>query len=90
MLKNKQTLKKAIVFLVLDALAPVIGIIIMTSFVLPESVLAYILAIFVGEFLYIGASTLLPETREHLSKGIVIVMALGILLITLLTSFISF
>lgn len=86
MLKNKQRIKRTLAFLVMDALAPVAGVLIITSIIIPESVLAIILAMFVGEFLYIGASTLLPETRKHVSKKIIIAMALAIILITILTS----
>lgn len=88
MLKNKQNIKRTVLFLVLDALAPVTGVMATTSIAIPESALAVILAIFVGEFLYIGASTLLPETRKHLSRGIIVAMALAIALITALTSII--
>lgn len=88
MLKNKQKLGRAVLFLVMDAIAPVLGVLVTSSLAIPQSVLAIILAAFVGEFLYIGASTLLPETREHKSWGIVIAMALAIILITLLTSLI--
>jgi zinc transporter ZupT len=88
MLKNKQQIRKTISFLIFDALAPVAGVLATTAIVIPENILAIMLAIFVGEFLYIGASTLLPETRKNLSKGIIVAMAIGIILITVLTSFI--
>lgn len=86
MLKNKQHLKKTIGFLIGDAIAPVAGVIVTTGIAIPEKFLAFLLAVFVGEFLYIGAATLLPETRHHMSKGIMLAMALGILLITALTA----
>ena len=86
MLKNKHHVKKAVVFLVMDALAPVLGILATTLIVIPENVLAIILAVFVDEFIYIGASSLLPEIKEHKSKGLIGAMALGIILITILTS----
>jgi zinc transporter ZupT len=86
MLKNRQKFRKAVIFLILDALAPPLGILIATAIAIPESALAILLAIFVGEFLYIGASTLLPETRKNLSNGIVTAMAAAIALITVLTS----
>ena len=86
MLKNRHKVGKAIIFLVLDALAPVLGILTTALVAMPESVLAILLAIFVGEFLYIGASTLLPDTRKHTSKGIIVAMALAIVLIAVLTS----
>jgi len=88
MLKNKQQIRKTISFLIFDALAPVAGVLATTAIVIPENILAIMLAIFVGEFLYIGASTLLPETRKNLSKGIIVAMAIGITLITVLTSLI--
>ncbi len=89
MLKNNSRLKKAIIFLILDAVAPVLGVIVTTSVFIPQNILAILLAVFVGEFLYIGASTFLPETRRNASKWIIFAMALGILLITVLTSLIK-
>ncbi len=86
MLKNHQTVKKAGMFLVMDALAPVLGLIVTSFIILPEIVLSYILAFFVGEFIYIGASTLLPETQHYPSKKMIIAMLLGILMIVGLTS----
>jgi zinc transporter ZupT len=86
MLKNRQKVRKAMLFLFMDALAPVLGVLVISSIPLPQNVLAILLAVFVGEFLYIGASTLMPETRKNLSKGIVFAMLIGILLIAVLTS----
>lgn len=88
MLKNKHNRKSAISFLLMDALAPVLGVLATTAFALPQKVLAILLAVFVGEFIYIGASTMLPETRAHKSKGIIIAMAIAIILIAVLTSII--
>src|SRR3990172_3744842 len=86
MLKNKHNIRKAVLFLILGALAPVLGILATSAVVIPQNILAIILAVFTGEFLYIGAATLLPETREHKSKKVIIAMAIAILLITILTS----
>ncbi len=88
MLRNNHSARSAALFLGLDALAPVLGLVATTFLAIPESALAYILAFFVGEFIYIGASTLLPETRSHPSKRIIAAMALGIILIAALTSLI--
>ncbi len=85
MLRNKHSIKKAITFLCLDAIAPVLGIIAASLIAIPERFLVFLLAFFVGEFIYIGAATLLPETHHH-SKKTIIAIALGIILITLLTS----
>jgi ZIP family zinc transporter len=88
MLKNKHHVSRATFFLFADAIAPVLGVLATTLIAIPENVLAIILAVFVGEFLYIGASNLLPELREHKSKWIILAMALGILVITFLTGLI--
>lgn len=88
MLKNHQSMKKTISFLAMDAIAPVIGLTITSIIVIPESFLVYILSFFIGEFIYIGASTLLPETRDNKSKKLIIAMLIGILLIAGLTSLI--
>jgi len=90
MLKHKHSRKNALAFLVMDAVAPVLGVLLFTTLItLPESFLVYVLAFFVGEFINIGAVTLLPEAWGHPSKKIVIAMAAGILLITVLTSLIA-
>lgn len=87
MLKNKQKNSKSLVFLLLDAIAPVLGVLATSVFAFPTKVLAIILAVFVGEFIYIGASSLLPETHKYNAKKIVLFILLGILLIFALTMF---
>jgi ZIP family zinc transporter len=88
MLRNNQSVKKAAGFLFADALAPVAGLMLTSLITLPASWLVYILAFFVGEFLYIGASTLIPETRNYPSRKLLILTALGIIMIAVLTAFI--
>lgn len=90
MLKNKHKTGKALMFLLFDAIAPVLGVLLTFAANIPEKFIAYMLAAFVGEFIYIGASTLLPETRHYPSKKIIIAMAFGIVLIVALTSLIGF
>lgn len=89
MLKNKHRKKMVITFLLMDALAPVIGLLVTSAIFVPQKILTIILAIFVWEFLYIGASTLLPETKKHPSKWMLISMAVGIWSIILITSLIA-
>ncbi len=86
MLKNEQQVSRAITFLLMDAIVPIAGVVVTSSVSIPERILAILLAVFVGEFLYIGATTLLPETHKYPSKGMVLAMALGIILITILTA----
>lgn len=88
MLKNNQKPKKALGFLIMDAIAPVLGVILMTFLPLSQSALVILLSIFVGEFVYLGAANLLPETHKYPSIKILLAMALGILLIIILTSLI--
>ena len=64
-LKNKGTLRQAFKWLIVDAVAPVLGMLSTLFFSVPESALGIILAIFSGFFLYIGASDLLPESHHN-------------------------
>lgn len=52
-------------WLVIDALAPVAGVLSTFFYHLGEGALAVILAIFCGFFIYIGASDLLPESHHR-------------------------
>jgi zinc transporter ZupT len=88
MLRNRQKLKNAVFFLLLDSLAPVFGVLATFVISLPQEALAIILAAFIGEFLYIGASTLLPEVQKNPSRRVILVMALGMIVIAGLTSLI--
>jgi ZIP family zinc transporter len=89
MLKNKQKLKKTLIFLFMDAIAPILGVLLISMLNLPLKIIVIILAIFVGEFIYLGASNFLPELKEHPSKKTLIAMGLGILVILVLTLIIS-
>jgi ZIP family zinc transporter len=72
--------------LFIDAIAPVFGIIVSSFFVIQSSVLAVILAAFAGQFLYIGAANLLPETYRHSAWRMAVAMLIGVLLIFVLTA----
>jgi ZIP family zinc transporter len=56
--------RRALSWLLLDAIAPVAGIVATMFFAVSGGVLGIILAIFCGFFLYIGASDLLPESHH--------------------------
>jgi ZIP family zinc transporter len=86
MLKNEQNVKNARRFLFVDAIAPVFGILVASFIVINQSVLAVILAAFSGQFLYIGAANLLPETYRHVAWKMAICMIIGVLLIFGLTA----
>ncbi len=63
-LKNAGSRREAFKWLLLDAVAPVLGVISTLFFTVPEATLGIILAAFAGFFLYIGASDLLPESHH--------------------------
>lgn len=81
MLKNKHNSRRAILFLGMDAVAPVLGALAASLITVPAAVLAIILAFFVGEFIYIAAANLIPELKEHSSWKIMFWMLLGVLVI---------
>lgn len=78
-LKNKGNEKSAFNWLLVDALAPVLGVLSTFFFSLPEASLGIILAVFSGFFLYIGASDLLPESHHsHPTTWTTVATILGI------------
>ena len=85
MLKNEQNVRSARIFLFIDAIAPVFGIIVASFFVINQSVLCLILAAFAGQFLYIGAANLLPETYRHVPWKMALSMIIGVAVIFMLT-----
>ncbi len=78
-LKNKGGRAKAFRWLLVDAIAPVVGVLSTLFFVLPEEKLGLLLALFSGFFLYIGASDLIPESyHAHPMRWTTIMTVLGI------------
>lgn len=63
--KNNGNKKEAFRWLLVDSIAPVLGIFTTLFFTLPGAVLGIILALFAGFFLYVGASDLLPESHHN-------------------------
>jgi ZIP family zinc transporter len=64
MLNAGNSLRTSLRMLTLDALAPVLGAISTLFITIPEQYIAFLLAVFAGGFLYLGASDLLPEAHE--------------------------
>ena len=88
MLLHQNTLAKARLLLLADALTPILGATSTYFFTIPQSVLALYLGFFAGFLLYIGASDLLPEAHsEHSSFTMVGLTVLGALLIFVVTRF---
>ena len=88
MLTNKNTVARAKWFLLLDALAPVLGVLTTLLFVFPNNLLFIYLGFFAGFLLYIGASDILPEAHSQRSSYKTIVMTIvGALFIFVVTRF---
>jgi zinc transporter ZupT len=76
--------RRAAFWLIIDMLTPVLGAA-TTLFFNLKGLLPWILAFFAGSFLYIGASDLLPEAREHDSPWVAVATFVGMLAIFLIT-----
>lgn len=88
MLTNKNTTKKTVLLLLLDALAPILGALSTFLIVIPDGVLRLYLGFFAGFLLYIGASDLLPEAHsKHSSFKMIGLTILGVVFIFIVTRF---
>jgi len=89
MLGHKNTDKSALKFLLITAIAPVLGGLSTLFFTLSENSLVIYLAFFAGFLLYIGASDILPEAHSKDSSFKTIAATLlGVAFIFIVTSFI--
>ena len=68
MLTNNNTGRKSLLLLLLDAAAPVLGVLSTAAFSIPESALVLYLGFFAGFLLYVAASHLLPEAHADRSS----------------------
>src|SRR5258708_3400150 len=76
--------KRALFWLAADMIAPVLGA--ATALLINlHGVLPLVLALFAGSFLFIGASDLLPEAKEHDSPLVLVATSMGMLAIYLAT-----
>ena len=64
MLRNGGSRRVAFKWLVIDAVAPVVGALTSLAVTLPAQWLAVVLALFSGFFLYVGGIDLLPESHH--------------------------
>jgi ZIP family zinc transporter len=60
--------RKALTWLTIDAIAPLVGAIIGASLSISEYALGHLLALYAGFFLFMGATDLLPEAHQHPSR----------------------
>ncbi len=75
-LKNGGSWKQAFRWLLADAAAPVLGAASTLFFTIPESVIGLVLAVFVGSFLYLSASDLIPESHHRHPRALTTIMTL--------------
>lgn len=77
-LKNNGGKEKALKWLAINALAPVVGVISTLFFTIPKTALGLILATFAGFFIYIASSNMIPESHhEHSTKWTTVMTVLG-------------
>jgi ZIP family zinc transporter len=88
MLNNKNTIRRSIKFLLLDAAAPVLGVLSTRLFQLSEPQLVLYLGFFAGFLLYIGASDILPQAHEgNSSKLTLLLTVLGVVFMFVVTRY---
>ena len=88
MLTHKNTTKKARLFLLLDAITPILGALSNLLFHISSGFLVLYLGFFAGFLLYIGASDILPEAHsKHSSWKTIVLTVAGTLFIFIVTRF---
>ncbi len=88
MLNSNNTTKKSKIFLIVDALAPVLGALSTLFYKFSPHFLVLYLGFFAGFLLYIGASDILPEAHSKQSSGKLIALTvLGAGFVFLVTRF---
>jgi zinc transporter ZupT len=77
MLGTEHSVSQTTVMLLVTAIAPVAGVLAQSFVVLPTSLLALLLSMFAGMFLYLGANRLIPEARSASSSPWIPVLSLA-------------
>jgi ZIP family zinc transporter len=81
-LKSNHSKNEIYFWLFMDAIAPLLGILIATQITVQEQVLGIILSLFAGFFVYIGASDLIPESfHNHPTRLTTIATIIGVVFI---------
>jgi ZIP family zinc transporter len=82
MLRSGSTQRTAFSWLVLDSVTPLLGAAVTLLAAIPLWVIGLVLAFFAGEFIYLGATDLLPEAHRHEnSLKLLLATVLGMLVI---------
>jgi zinc transporter, ZIP family len=69
--------RRAVRWLAVDAAAPLVGAVVGSTLSISEANLGALLAVYVGFFLFMGATDLLPHAHQHPSGRRVLLTALG-------------
>lgn len=75
-LRSGGSWKQALRWLCVDAAAPLLGAASTLLFTIPEAWIGLVLAVFVGTFLYLSASDLIPESHHRHPRALTTVMTL--------------
>jgi ZIP family zinc transporter len=75
-LRNGGTQRRAFYWLLVDAVAPVVGAASTLFFTIPASAVGLVLAVFVGTFLYLSAADLIPESHHRHPRALTTFMTL--------------
>ena len=67
-LRQSDDVRRAVQWLAIDAIAPLLGAVLGSSLSVSESTLGNLLAVYAGFFLFMGATDLLPHAHEHPSS----------------------
>ena len=70
MLRHRNSTRRALAMLVVDAMAPLAGVLLTLAFTIPPFQLMVYLGFFAGFLLYIGVSDILPEAHSRAGTGI--------------------
>jgi len=84
-LRQSENRRQAIRWLAADALAPLIGASVGSSLSISQHHLGYMLSLYVGFFLFIGATDLLPHAHEHASTKKVFLTLAGFAFVFLIS-----
>ncbi|MEA2507127.1 MAG: hypothetical protein QOH48_1745 [Actinomycetota bacterium] len=88
-LAHNNSLGRARRWLLIDATTPILGAATVLIAHIPNTVTPWILAFFVGFFLYISSSDLLPEAREHDSPWVIVASLAGLAMLFALTQVVA-
>lgn len=77
MLVNRNTRRRAFGLLMVDALAPVLGVVSTLVFAIPSHWLPVYLGFFAGFLLYIGAGDILPEAHSERSSRLTLALTVA-------------